>query len=173
MPFNPYASPQAQDASRMPQVGFGQSNPSPQYGGMPNQNAFDNANPAANLTARFGTPAAGAPSPLPGGAPTSQPMGVPFGGRPTPQNYGGPMFSGQPPYGGQFGPMQRPYNRFAQFGGPNPMAFQYANAAAGLQNRFAPPMNYLPIMQPYGGANPPVYGMAPQYTPFNALLGPR
>lgn len=104
----------------MPQVGFGQSNPSPQYGGVPNQNAFMNANPAANLYSRFGAPSDGAPSPLPGGAPT--PLTLPQMARPTPMS---------------------------GYGWPNFMAMRNANPYADLMNRFGGGMNYLPFM-PYG-----------------------
>ncbi len=153
MPFNPYASPQSQDASRMPQVGFGQSNPSPQYGGVPNQNAFQNANPAANLYSRFGAPSEGAPLPLPGGAPnSSSSLGIPFGGQPTPaiSGYGRP----------QMPQMGQPYSQFGRFGGPNPMAMQNASPYANLMGRFGGgQMNYLPYM-------PTGYGM-----PQNALGG--
>lgn len=170
MAFNPYASPQAQDASRMPQTGFGQSNLSPQYGGVPNQNAFQNANPAANLYSRFGAPSEGASLTPSGGAPASSqasPMGVPFGGRPTPENYGGPMFTSQQPYGRPQG--FAPFGVFGRFGGPNQMAMQNANPYADLMARFGGgQMNYLPIMAGYG------FHQAPQaYPQFNALLGPR
>lgn len=138
----------------MPQVGFGQSNPSPQYGGVPNQNAFLNANPAANLYSRFGAPSDGAPSPLPGGAPTS--LGIPFSGQPTRTptsgyNQPAPPMVGFEPWlgGGNYG------GPSGGFGGPNPMAFRRANPRADLMNRFGGGMNYLPYM-------PMNYGMGYQ-----------
>lgn len=114
MAVNPYAYSQAQGAARMPQVGFGQSSPSPLYGGGPNRNAYANANPAANLGSRFGGSSVGGGLPLPGSSPDystpNQPgelynLGQPVtgGGYPLPNelyNLGPPVSGGRLPVTG-------------------------------------------------------------------------
>lgn len=159
MAVNSSLYPQAQGASRMPQVGFGQSNLSPQYGGMPNQNAFTNANSAANLYSRFGGPSTGGGLPLP-----SSPSGFAVNmddylagtQTMTPQPYAGGYNTQQNmPFGGA-APQNRalgyddymrqqsrlsPYammlaQRFGVSGGPNMQAFQNASPNANLGSRF-------------------------------------
>lgn len=160
MAMNPFAFSQSPDASRMPQVGFGQSNPSPQYGGMPNQNAFTNANSAANLYSRFGSPSTGGGLPLPGSPPTPSPDGMlsympnPFTMSPAPaptQDYGRPnMGMGNPylqrMYQNLMGRQNMPFRR--PFGGPNMQAFQNANPNAGLYDRFGGGMYTTQPVQP-------------------------
>lgn len=145
MALNPSLYPQAQSASRMPQVGFGQSNLSPQYGGMPNQNAFTNANSAANLYSRFGGPSTGGGLPLPGSPPTPPminmddylagtrqmtPQPVTGGGYPLPS---GQYNLGPPPGVNPFAHALQMYGRFRQL---NPSGFQNANPNANLGSRF-------------------------------------